>query len=230
MPRSGFVLLPLILSTIYATAATAQTCGGTASFASGPVRIGAGIDDGNGARVYGAQIAAGKPAGPFVGGGIGRIELDDFDASGTSFAGQVGYGLGLGTATSSPFELCPIIGLGYVTAEVSESGVSVDISSRQLSAGLSIGGVMSSTPTFAFVPSLAFMYVNEKLETDGFIEIEETEDYGVVTLAAGLVFNQRVTLRPNMAFPVGLDDSDPTFGVAIAFNFGNPSSSGRRAR
>ena len=224
----GFIALPVICSAVFASAAAAQTCAGTASFASGPVRIGAGIDVGNDARVYGAQIAAGKAAGPVASGSIGMIELDELDASGTSFAGQLGYSLGI--ATSSPFELCPIIGLGYITADVSEGGVSVDISSRQMSAGLSFGGVMSTTPTFAFVPSLALMYVHEKVETEGFIEFEETEDYGLVTLAAGLVFNQRVTLRPNMAFPVGLDDSDPTFGIAIAYNFGTPASSGRRVR
>lgn len=228
MPRPALTLVGLICSSVFATAAAAQTCTGTASFASGPVRIGAGMDIATDAKVYGAQIATGKAAGAFAAGSIGMVDFDEIDDSGTAFEGQLGYSLGI--ATSSPFELCPIIGLGYITADISENGVSAELSSRLLSAGLSFGGVMSSTPTFSFVPSLAFIYTNEKLKSEGVLELEESEDYGVLTLAAGLVFNQRVTLRPNIAFPVGLDDSDPTYGIAFAFNFGTSPSSGRRVR
>jgi len=133
-------------------------------------------------------------------------------------------------AANKPFEMCPIAGIGFGSADIEDGGFGVEISSRQIQVGLSIGGVASTTPTFALVPAVAFFYANENVESKGAVEFDESEDYGIISLAAGFIFNQRVTLRPNIAFPMGLDDADPTFGIAIAFNFGTPPSSRRRPR
>jgi len=212
----------LALFTLPAAKAAAQTCVGTASFASGSVRLGAGIDFAKDAKQYAAQLAFGKAGGPFAAGSIGRVDVDDTDESATSFGGELGYSLNV--AERGSLEVCPILGIGYASADVSEGGFSVDISTRALSAGFAIGGVASSSPTFAFVPSVSLAYVNQNIKSEGAIEFDESDDFGVITLAAGFVFNQRVTLRPNFAFPVGLDDSDPTYGVGISFNFGSPSA------
>ena len=213
----------LALVTLAATNAFAQPCLGTASFGSGPARIGAGVDVGPDARQYAAQLSVGKPAGPFAAGTIGLVEFDEIDETGTSFAGELGFSLGV--SATSPFEVCPVIGIGHLSADVGAGGFSAEISSRVLSAGLAIGGVASSTPTVAFVPAIVLAYTNENVKSEGVLELEESEDYGMVTLIAGLVFNQRVTVRPNIAFPIGLDDSDPAYGVGIGINFGTPPSS-----
>lgn len=228
MTRLVPVIIGLTFSTLSATAALAQTCTGTASFASGPVRVGAGIDAGTDSKQYGAQAAVGRAAGPFASGSVVVVDLDEIDENGTLYAAELGYGIRV--AASKPFEVCPIAGIGFGSVDVGDGGLGVEISSRQLQVGLSIGAVASTTPTFAFVPAMAVFYANENVESKGAVEFDESDDYGVITLAAGLVFNQRVTLRPNLAFPVGLDDADPMYGVAIAFNFGSAPSSRQRPR
>jgi hypothetical protein len=228
MARFISISLCLTLFTLPAATAFAQTCVGAASFASGSARIGAGIDFAEDGKLYTGQIAVGKAGGPFAAGSIGLGDIDDVEENATAYALELGYGVSM--STTRPFELCPVIGIGFVNWDDSEGGVSVELSSRQLSAGFSIGGVVSSTPTFAFVPAVSLIYTNEKLESEGVFEFEESEDYGVIGLAAGFIFNQRITVRPNIAFPVGLDDSDPTFGIGLGINFGTPSTSQRRAR
>ena len=213
----------LALFTLPAATAAAQACVGTASFASGPARLGVGIDFAKDAKQYGAQIAFGKPGGPFAAGSIGRIDVDDTDESATSYGAELGYSLNISGKGS--LEVCPILGLAYASAEASDGGVTVDVSSRTFSAGFAIGGVAASTPTFAFVPSIGLAYANQNVELEsGGVSFDVSEDFGVITLVPGLVFNQRITVRPNVAFPVGLDDSDPTYGIGISFNFGSPSA------
>lgn len=228
MTRFVPVIIGLTVSILSATAAVAQTCTGTASFASGPVRMGAGIDFGKDAKQYGAQIALGKAAGPFAAGTIARADLEDTDENVMLYAAEVGYGIQV--SGNRPFEVCPIAGIGFGSADIGDDGFGVELSSRQLQAGLSIGGVASSSPTFAFVPSVAFVYAHENVKSEGVVEFDESDDFGVITLAAGFVFNQRVTLRPNFALPVGLDGSDPMYGIGIAFNFGTPPSSRRQLK
>ncbi len=222
MARFHSAVVVLSLCVLPLTAASAQICAGAASFASGPVRLGGAIDIAEDARQYGAQIAFGKAAGPFASGTIALVDFDDLEDSGTSFAADVGYSLSMSAARS--VELCPIVGIGYASADISQGGFSAELSSRTFGAGISIGGIVSSTPTFAFVPAVSVIYANEDAEAEGALELDTSENYGVITLAAGLVFNQRITLRPNIAFPVGLDDADASYGIGIAFNFGAPAS------
>jgi hypothetical protein len=215
-------LLPIAALMTFATTAQAQTCGGTASFTAGAVRLGAGMDFADDGNQVGASVALGRAAGPFVSGSVGRLEFEDLDESGTAFGIELGYSLPV--AGRASLEICPVLSFVHAGADISANGNSVDLSSRALAAGVAIGGVASSTPTFAFVPSATFAWVNQKLELSGFMEGETTDDYGAITLAAGLVFNRNVTVRPNMSFSVGSDDSEATFGIAFAMNFGNQSA------
>ena len=222
MMRLTTITLFLGLCILPMSAALAQTCVGAASFASGPVRLGGSIDVGSDSKQYGAQIAFGKAAGPFAAGTVGMVDFDDTDDSGTWLGLDLGYSFTM--APNSPLAICPAVGIGFLSADIDEGGFSAEISGRQVSVGVSIGGVASSTPTFAFVPAVGLFYANEDAESEGAIEFDESEDYGIITVAAGMVFNQRITLRPNILFPIGLDESDPVFGIGIAFNFGTPPS------
>ena len=222
MSRLASAAFALAMFALPATSALAQTCLGTASFASGPARIGFGLDFSEDTKQYGAQIAFGKAAGPFAGASVALVDIDEVDDSGTAFELALGYSLSVSGKGS--MEICPVAGFGYASVGVDEGGISVDLSERTLSAGFAIGGVASSSPTFKFIPSAMLAYVNANAKSEGFIEFDESEDFGLVSLAAGFVFNDRVTLRPNVAIPVGLDDSDPTYGIGISFNFGRPSA------
>ncbi len=222
MSRLASVALMTIVSLLPVVSAVAQVCVGTASFASGPARVGVGLDFAKDAKQYGAQIAVGKPAGPFAAGSVAMVDIDEIDESATVLGIDLGYSLNV--AGKGSLGICPVVGFSHATADVDEGGFSIDLTSRTLRAGFAIGGVSSSSPTFKFIPSAGLAYVNEKAKTEDAFEFEQSEDFGVITVAAGLVFNDRVTVRPNLAFPVGLDDSDPTFGVGISLNFGTPTA------
>jgi hypothetical protein len=60
------------------------------------------------------------------------------------------------------------------------------------------------------------------VKAEGDLEFDESDDFGLLSLAAGFVFNERVTLRPNVVFPFGLEGADPTYGIGISINFGTP--------
>ena len=224
MNRLASVAFTLAAIALPAASAAAQTCLGTASFASGPARVGVGLDFSNDDKQYGAQIAFGKSAGPFAAGHVGIIDVDDTDESATTFGIDLGYSLKL--AGTGSLEMCPVASFGYATADIDEGGLSLDLSSRILGGGFAIGGVMSSSPTFQFIPSASLAYVNQTLKFEGVFESEDSEDYGLATLAAGFVFNETVTVRPNVAFPFGLDDANPAFGVGISVNFGTRPAGG----
>ena len=222
--RMGSVIA-LVLLGLPLVSGHAQTCTGTASFGSGPMRIGASVDFAEDVRQYGGQLAVGRAGGPFATLSIGRFDIEDIDEFGKAYAGEIGYGVDLGPTES--LELCPVLGSTYNTIKVNIPGNSVtDITSRALSGGFMLGSVASTSPTLSIVPAAGIFYVHERAKIDSniFLDEEATEDYGVITLAAGFVFNQRVTVRPNIAIPVGLDDADPTFGVGFAFNFGRRAS------
>jgi hypothetical protein len=44
---------------------------------------------------------------------------------------------------------------------------------------------------------------------------------GILDLGAGLIFGNRFTVRPSVAVPLGFDNADPRFGLAVGFSFGN---------
>ena len=83
MIRPALIASCLTLLTIPIAAADAQVCSGAASFASGPVRLGASLETTDGSKQYGGQLAFGKPAGPFAGVSIGRVDIEDSDESAT---------------------------------------------------------------------------------------------------------------------------------------------------
>ena len=200
--------------------AEAQVCSGVASFASGPVRLGASLETTDGSKQYGGQLAFGKPAGPFAGVSIGRVDIEDSDESATAFGGEAGFSFNV--AGRGSLEFCPIVGYGFASADVDEEGVTADISSRSWTAGIMVGGVASSSPGLSILPSVGFAYVNQNIEIESdILDFEGSDDFGLLTLAAGFVFNEKVTVRPNFSLPVGLDDSEPIFGIGIAFNFGS---------
>ncbi|HEX6433033.1 MAG TPA: hypothetical protein VFZ87_02265, partial [Gemmatimonadales bacterium] len=47
----------------------------------------------------------------------------------------------------------------------------------------------------------------------------QADAYGVAVLGVGLVVNS-ISIRPEMAIPVGLTGADPALGITIGYNFG----------
>jgi hypothetical protein len=47
-----------------------------------------------------------------------------------------------------------------------------------------------------------------------------TETYGIAGAAVGVVLSERLSVRPSVSFPIGLDGADPVFGIGFALNYG----------
>jgi hypothetical protein len=197
----------------------AQTCVGMPSFANGMVQVAGGGAFTEGANLYSGTLGLGAPAGPFAKVGLGRTSYDDLDGSSLDVGGQVGYQLAVGRSAKA--ELCPIAGfsLGFGPDDI--LGTGVDASTHGFDLGLALGTSLRGGSGLEVVPNagLAFAYSRVKLE-DATGSATSSESYALARFGLGLVFNSTVGVSPSVSVPVGLDGSDPTFGLTLSVNFG----------
>jgi hypothetical protein len=198
----------------------AQTCLGTASYRSGPMRVGAGLQFDDGANTYGAEFGVGSAAGPFGSVGLARTEYKDVDGGATNFAVNGGYAIDLNPVRT--VQLCPLAGFAYQSLPDLDTGFGMLSSSvHAVALGGAIGGTIPASPTVDFVPfgGAEFDIAQAKVTFAGGSE-SHSENYTVVTLGAGLVFNHTLTIQPSVHIPMGLDGAKSSFGLTFAYNFG----------
>lgn len=201
----------------------AQTCQGAASYRSGPMRVGAGLEFQDGANTYGAAFGFGSPAGPFASVGLGRTEYKDIDGNGTNFAVSGGYAVDLDPTKT--VQLCPLAGFVYQSGPDIDTGFgTASTSVHAFALGGSIGGSIPVSPTVAFVPfgGAEFDIAQAKVSFGGSSETN-SENYTIVTLGAGFVFNRTLTIQPSVHIPMGLEGAKSSFGLAFGYNFGATS-------
>jgi hypothetical protein len=200
---------------------SAQACVGTASFAGGPVRLGGGVSFMDGATQYGAQLGLGRHDGAFGGVEVARADIDDTEVGGMSYLGSVGYQVPVGTARRA--QVCPVGSFRFqrIAIEDDEFLGSFEARARTFTAGLAVGAPFPAGATAEFIPYGSISMANQRatLELDGFEE-SASETFGIIDLGAGFVLNQRITFRPSISFPVGLENSDATMTLGVGFNFG----------
>ena len=195
----------------------AQLCLGAASFSAGPMRIGAAFDVGDQAKGYGAEFAVGRPKGAFGSAGVTSISYDGVSGNATSFNVSAGYSVD--TDSKGKAQFCPVAQFAY---EKQPDFDEFESSVNSFGLGGALGGIMSSSPSFDFVPFVSGMFVRATISASGggFSE-SDSENYGVLSIGAGFVMNHTVTLRPTASFPVGLEGAKPSFGLSLGFNFGS---------
>jgi hypothetical protein len=207
-----------------ASIAEAQICLGTASFATGPIRIDGSFSTIDDATSLSVGASVGAPRGPFVSVNVNRTDIDEVDESATGFGILGGLELDLSTSASSRsarFSLCPVASFNYSTADFDLLGESVEFSANTLSAGLALGAEVTASPTLSVIPFGALSVVRQSVDFEGFGEdAEESETGGSLDLGLGLVLNRRFTIRPLISIPLGFEGADPAFGVSVHFNFG----------
>jgi hypothetical protein len=199
---------------------SAQACVGAASFAGGPVRLGAAVSFMDGAKQYGAQVGLGRADGAFGAVEVARADLDDTEVGGMSYVGSIGYQVPVGAARRA--QVCPVGSFRYQRVADDDPFLgSFEARARTFTAGLALGAPFPAGATTEFVPFGSVSMANGRatLEFDG-VEESASETYGIVDLGAGFIFNRAITLRPSISFPVGLDNSDAIFTVGLGFNFG----------
>jgi hypothetical protein len=222
MRRTLFVSMALVAAVN--APAVAQTCQGLASFSKGKMQVSGNGQFTEGAKSFGAGFSYGMPK---VFGGA-QLSTTSYDgASSLGIGANAGYQLTLGKAGN--IHVCPVaaleIGMGPDT-EASPGNPATDLSQRHMSLGFSVGTTMSSSPRMQIVPVAGLGLKNSRISEDGSDAISDT--YGVARLGVGLLFNNTIAVRPSVDIPVGLEGSDPTFGLTVAYSFGSKPASPRK--
>jgi hypothetical protein len=197
----------------------AQTCLGNASFTGAPVRLGAVLSFADGVKSYGAELGVGG-SGLFASAGVSLIDYDDIDESGTGIDVLGGYSLPIGTTGRA--ELCPIVAYSHQGGPNFDTPFGeIEFSGRSIGGGVALGGTYNSTPRLDLVPFAAAMYTSVKVKATFFDETDsETEGVTVLSGGVGFVVDRRLTIQPRISFPIGGEDNDPVFTIALRYNFG----------
>ena len=214
MTRSRSLTLAASVAVLaLATPLQAQRCLGFPGFAGQPLRLGGELTTGDNITTFTGKLDFGQAAGTFGGVGIGVADYDNIDDSALLVSGNIGTQIPLGTAssTSAGAQLCPVASLEY------QAGPGDDISALRLRGGVSLGTSIVMTPGVNLAPygTLSLGYARVDVG-----DADDSEVGGIIDLGAGFIFNNKFTIRPNVAIPLGFDDSDARFGITVGFNFG----------
>lgn len=220
--RLASFLVALGMLALPATNMEAQTCFGDASFAAGPMRLGAGLQSSDGAKSYGVNMAVGASAGAFASGGVARTKYDDIDGSGTAYGLTGGYAFDLNPART--MQVCPYAQFGHEAGPDIDAGLSIlSTSVETLGVGGAVGRTVRVGPSLDLVPTVdAFYGVSRAWFTMDGVTDSQSIRFGEIEVGAGLVINKVLTLQPEVSIPVGVEGAKSSFGLAIAFSFGAP--------
>ena len=217
MRRSLVVSLALLA--IVRSPAVAQTCMGLASYSTGRMQVSGNGSFTNGANMFGASLGYGLPASAFGNATLSTTSYDAANASSLGIGANVGYQLALGKAAQ--VQLCPVAGFELGMGP-DDNAAGINGSSRSATVGFSLGTTMGASPRMKIIPAagLGLVYGKVKLQDTAGLTTESSDTYGMAHLNLGFVFNQNIAVRPSVAIPLGLNNSDPTFGLTLGYNFG----------
>jgi len=196
--------------------AQAQTCVGYPSFSAGTVRLGGDVAFQDHATQFGATGALGSTTSPLFGTlSLAGIRYDG-DASATLL--DVGVGYSVPAKTMPSLEFCPVANFSH---QFGPSRGEFDTSANNFSIGAALGRSLVASPTMNVVPfaDLRFVHTSVNVESD-FGNVDFSDNYGSLSLGAGIVFNKTTTLRPVVIIPIALDGGSSVFQISLAFNLG----------
>ena len=217
MRRSLVVSLALLA--MISAPAVAQTCMGLASYSTGRMQASGNGSFTNGANTFGGSLGYGLPGSAFGNATLSTTSYDAANASSVGIGANVGYQLALGQAAQ--VQLCPVAGF-EVGNGPDDNTAGINASSRSATVGFSLGTSMGANPRMKITPAagLGLVYGKVKLQDTAGLTTESSDTYGMAHLNLGFVFNQNIAVRPSVAIPLGLNNSDPTFGLTLGYNFG----------
>ena len=223
--RRSLVVSLALLAMVWSPA-VAQTCLGLASFSQGHMQVSGNGQFTEGSNRFGAGFNYGLPASVFGGAQISTTSFDGADASSLGIGANVGYQLSLGKAAN--VHVCPTASLELGNGP-DDNAAGINASSRAANVGLSLGTTMGANPRMKIIPTagLGLAYSKLKLD-DGTTTTELSDTYGQARLGVGILFNQQIAVRPSVDIPLGLDNSNPTFGLTVAYSFGSKPAPARR--
>jgi Outer membrane protein beta-barrel domain len=224
MRRSLVVSLALLA--MVESPAVAQTCLGLASFSHGNMQVSGNGQFTDGSNRFGAGFNYGLPASVFAGAQISTTSFDGVESSSLGIGANVGYQMSVGKTAN--IAVCPTasfeIGMGP-----DDDALNINASSNHANVGFSLGTTMGSTPRMQIIPTAGLGLAYSKLKLDNGTTTSELSDtYGQARLGVGFVFNQQIAVRPSVDIPLGLEGSDPTFGLTVAYSFGSKPAPARK--
>jgi hypothetical protein len=217
----------LALIAVVNAPAAAQTCLGLASFSQGKMQVSGNGQFASGANRFGAGFNYGLPASVFAGAQVSTTSYDGAPSSSLGIGANVGYQMSVGKASN--IHVCPTASLELGMGPDDDAN-GINASSRSANVGFSLGTMMGATPRMRIVPTagLGLAYSKLKLEETGNPTTEISDTYGQARLGVGFIFNQQIAVRPSIDIPLGLDNSDPTFGLTVAYSFGSKPAPARK--
>jgi outer membrane autotransporter protein len=228
MRRSLVVSLAVLA--IVKSPAMAQTCQGMASFSAGKMQVNAGGRFSSAVNSWGGGLSYGLPSGLYAGAQVSTTSFDGIDQHSLGIGANAGYEMKVGSKANG-MSVCPVASL-QLGMGPDDKANDINSSSTDAHFGLALGKQMGATPQLRIIPTagLGLQYSKAKVEdtAPGGTTLEASDTYGLATLGLGLVFNQQISVRPSVDIPLGLDNSDATFGITVGYNFGSTRSVGRR--
>ena len=220
----------VLLSVAVPSLLHAQACLGAPSYRVAPLQLGAGASFTDGSKGAGVQVGLGAPQGLFANLGVNLTSYDGLDGTGTSVGGSLGYDVAVtptparGPAPSTSVSLCPIASVAYTKLPSFSDGTN-DYDAHELDAGggVALGVSVTASPTVSVIPfgSFAYYYGRASVSSVGLGSESVSDTFGAATLGIGLLLNQRITIRPSVLIPVGIEGSNPSFNFAVGFQVGS---------
>lgn len=204
-------LAVLALGTVASTTLEAQTCLGLNS----PTNLQLSAATGNSSKDFGANLHFGKATGVFFGVGGHYTSFDDVGTiDGGSAKGVTGtIGAQMGASAEKKTAFCPIAQLGYTSFDG-------DASSVIAAGGLSAGIPVAASSDFTIIPTASIMLVYDRFSVNG---DSDSDGYGVLSGGVGFMISPRFVLKPFIDLYLGLEGSDPRFGLVASIGFGKGS-------
>jgi hypothetical protein len=200
--------------------AQAQTCMGLASFRAAPVQISASAQFSQLTSTFGGSIGYGMPSSLYGGVGVSTTSSDGDVAHRLGLSARAGYQLEL--SAGRQIQVCPnarfALGMGP-----NDDAAGVDRSGRVGAVGVNMGAVFPASPQMKVVPNagLAYAYGKEQAENAAGVTLFEISDrYALAEVGVGILLNSNISVRPNVAIPLGLQGGEPVFGLTLGYSFG----------
>lgn len=211
------VCAALLLS---ATTVHAQACIGLASLETRPMNFTAGAVFTDGATGGDARFGIGTEKA--FGGVSAQITKVD-GISGTAKGAGVDGGLSYRVGKTKRVMVCPVASAQYQKFPdfVDGEDGTFETSAVGGTAGLAVGGVISSSSSASFIPfgTLRAAYTRASV-TNNSVSVSSSETYGVLSGGVGFVFSPSVLVRPFIQIPLGLDGAEASYGVGASLAFG----------
>lgn len=199
------------------SALSAQACLGNPSFALNHLQVGAGAMGDPNTTTFGANFVGGSES-VFAGLGVGGANFEGFQGSSLLATGTAGFQVPLSSGSA---QVCPIVSAQFGFGPNNYNGLGADFSSRAISFGIAAGGELFKTARLAIVPSVSLGFAYTAGISDGVLaRVTATDTYAVAGAALGVVVSDKLSVRPSVSFPIGLDGAEPIFGIGFALNYG----------